>query len=163
MFIKILKIVISQAKLPSEVKCFKDLPDDNLFVCFIKFLKVEMNSNYLAKKVIAWFNENKVSKQQREFGFRFRGRESFNYLQGFPFLIDMLKSLVDKNSCLHLIRIFYESICLRKVISYSVRIEDTDDLDVDDFITTGRNLFTACALYDFIRQKLLYSNKISSL
>ena len=147
-FVKILKIVISQANLPAEVKCFKDLPDDNLFVHFIKFIRVEMNSNYLAKKIIAWFNENKVSKQQREFGFRFRGRESYNYLQGFPSLIYMLKSLVDKNSYLHLLQVFYESVCLRKLISYSVRIEDTDDLDVDDMITTGRHLFTACALYD---------------
>lgn len=49
-----------------------------------------MNSNFLRKK-IPWFNENKFSKQKREFGFRFPGKKNYNYLKGFPMLILMLK------------------------------------------------------------------------
>ena len=53
-----------------------------------------MNSNYLVKMLIAWFNDNKESKKERQFGFLFRGKESYNYLKGFPQLFDMLPLLV---------------------------------------------------------------------
>ena len=98
LFMKILDIVISEAKLPSNVKNFKDVPELNIFHQFIVFVKTDMNSNFLAKKLIAWFNENKESKQERIFGFRFRGQESANYLQSFPSLIDMVKNKVSSHA-----------------------------------------------------------------
>ena len=82
---KILKIVLSQSNLPLSIKSFNELADDNLFVVFIKFIKSDMNCNFLGKRLISCFNENKEAKKEREFGFRFRGKESFNYLQNSKF------------------------------------------------------------------------------
>ena len=104
MFMKVKNIVISQAK--------------NLFVVFIEFIRTDMNSNYLAKKLIAWFNENKTAGKERDFGFHFRGRESLNYLKGFPSLIKMLKPKVSHDAFKLLIHIFYQSIMLRDLVSY---------------------------------------------
>ena len=124
---------------------FKCLPENNLFVDFVLFIKTNMNSNYFAKKIISWFNENIESNKEREFGFRFHGRESFNYLQGFPLLICTLKPRVNKQSQVRLTQVFHQLLCLRKLISYSVRIEDTEDLDPSDMISTGRALFKCCS------------------
>ena len=107
-----------------------------------------MNSNDLAKKLVAWFNENRDAKQERDFGFRFRGRESFNYLQGFPSLIQMLKSKVNKSGYDRLIQVFYQSFYLRHLVSFSVRIENIDSIDIPEIILTGKKLFTCCSLHD---------------
>ena len=71
MFMKLLKIVLSESNLSKEIKLFKEIPPNNIFFRFVDFVKTEMNSNFLGKKIIVWFNENRLSKQQREFGFRF--------------------------------------------------------------------------------------------
>ena len=72
-FMKLLKIVLSEANLSKEIKLFKEISANNIFLRFVDFVKTEMNSNFLGKKVIAWFNENRLSKQEREFDLRFRG------------------------------------------------------------------------------------------
>lgn len=40
MFMKILKIVITEANISNDIKLFKELPDTNLFVTFINLLKI---------------------------------------------------------------------------------------------------------------------------
>ena len=91
LFMRIKDIVVSQAKIPPNILSYGDLPESNLFVKFMDFVRKDMNSNHLVNKLISWFNENKSANKECGFGFRFRGRESFNYLQGFPSLILMLK------------------------------------------------------------------------
>lgn len=118
------------------------------FCKFIMFVKSDMNSNFLAKKLIAWFNENKESAKERPFGFRFRGKESFNYLKGFPHLFDMLRCNINSDSALkRLYQIFYQSLHLRQVVSYSVRIEDTD-FAIKDMIDAGKKLFLSIVLHE---------------
>ena len=148
LFMKILKIVLVQSTFPSNLKSFSDLSDDNLLCIFISFIKKNMNCNLLSKKLIAWFNENKVAKKEREFGFRFRGKESFHYLKSFPHLISMLLEKVDKRSCQCFIQVFYESLNLRKLVSFSVRIEDLDENIIEAMNQAGLNLFLSCALFD---------------
>ena len=80
---KILRIVLSETNLSTGIKLFKEIPASKNFFGFVNFVKTEMNSNFLGKKIIARFNENRLSKQESEFGFRFRGKESYNYLRGF--------------------------------------------------------------------------------
>ena len=117
MFMKILKIVLYEASLSNEIKLFKEIPASSIFFIFVDFVKTEMNSNFLGKKIIAWFNENRLSKQEREFGFRFRGKESHNYLKGFPSLILMPKLYLSEQNLTHLVQFHYESLCLRKLVS----------------------------------------------
>ena len=69
------KIVLAESRLES-VKSFKDLPDNSLLETFVSFVRKEMNRNFLANKIQRWFNEN-GGKQEKEFTFRFRGKESF--------------------------------------------------------------------------------------
>ena len=53
---KLLKIVLSEANLSREIKLFKEISANNIFFRFVGFVETEMNSNFLGKKVIAWFN-----------------------------------------------------------------------------------------------------------
>ena len=162
MFMKVLNVVLTQTNFPATCKVFKELPDENLFVIFVNFVKKDMNRNVLAKKIIAWFNENEGAHKERDFGFRFRGRESYNYLCGFPFLIKMLKSKVNSSSFYRLVQVFYESIYLRKIISYSVRIEDLVDFDFQEMIDIGRCLFKCCSLYDTSVSPSLWTFAVAS-
>jgi len=107
-----------------------------------------MNCNFLSKKLITWFDENQGSKVQ-DFSFRFRGKESNNFLSFFPKLIEFLKEKFnDKNRVQRLLQIFYQSLQLRYVVSYSVRITEITEEDIAEMQKYGRKLFQSCALYD---------------
>ena len=78
---KVLMMIKFEADIPSTVHSFRDLPIDNLFVEFVSFIKSDMNCNYLSKKLIRWFNE--TSRTVQDFTFRFRGKESNQYISQF--------------------------------------------------------------------------------
>jgi len=91
MFMKVLnKVVLPEANIPTTVKAFSDLQENNLFKIFITYVHHDMSCNKLSKKLTTWFNENKTQKDNKVFNFRFRGKESFQYLQCFPKLTHML-------------------------------------------------------------------------
>ena len=149
MFMKIIKIVMSQNSVPTHVKSFKDLPEQNLFLISINFVRSDMNYNYLAKKIITWFNENRDKQSDSEFSFRFRGKESFHLLKEFPRFIMMIMSHVTETTILNrLVQIFFQLLCLRKLVSYSVRIEDIKEEDIADMKRVGTDLFRCCSIFD---------------
>ena len=148
MFKKILEIVMTEANIGFNVKLFNSIADGNLFVLFVEFIRKNMNSNYLGNKVIAWFNDNQDAKRKAEFAFRFRGKESFNYLQGFPKLISFLISKVSQDRHRSLVIIFHQSLLLRQLVSYSVRIEDICREDVNKMKLVARELFVSCCLFN---------------
>ena len=75
MFLKIRNITLSETILLKTLTSFHDLSEGNLFFDFIQSVKNGMNCHFLAKKIIAWFNESQNAKKQKDFAFRFRGRE----------------------------------------------------------------------------------------
>ena len=77
MFLKVMNITLRETILSKTLKSFYDLSEGNLFFDFIKSVKNGMNCNFLAKKIIAWFSENQNAKTQKDFAFRFRGKESY--------------------------------------------------------------------------------------
>ena len=124
-----MNITLSETILPKTLKSFYDLSEGNLFFDFIQSVKNGMNCNFLAKKIIAWFNENQNAKKQKDFAFRFRGKESYKYLQNFPLLVLNVITRVNKTKKVTLIQVFYESIYVRKLVSISVRIDDINNND----------------------------------
>ena len=147
MFVKLLKIAVSQSKLGIS-KAFSQISSDVLFVKFVSFIQYDMNCNYLASKIRKWFNEN-CGKVDRDFTFRFRGKESFSFLKNFPFLIVMIiKNVENVNVILRLHQIQYEFILLRNVVSYSVRIESFDENIISAMREDGKSLFKACCIFD---------------
>jgi len=107
-----------------------------------------MNCNSLSKRLISWFNDNAGSCRDKVFGFRFRGKESKVYLQHFSSLVSFLHDKVNGNAKLRLIQIFQQSLCLRKVISFSVRIEDISIHEVHEMKTVAKLLFKSYCLFD---------------
>ena len=75
-FMILFKIAIGQMVSSSNVKCFSDLSVDSLFLKFVEFVRKQMACNFLANKIKRWFNE-KGGKNEKEFSFRFRGKENF--------------------------------------------------------------------------------------
>ena len=91
-----------------------------------------MNCNFLAKKIISWFNENQNAKEQKDLVFRFGGKESYNYLQNFPLLFLNVIRRVNKTKKVTLMQVFYESIYLRKLVSISVWIDDINNNELSE-------------------------------
>ena len=149
MFVKLLRVVLHESKIPQVCKSFNTINENSLFVTFIKFVRKDMDCNYLGKKVVAWFNEHNTDSDAKTFAFRFRGKESKCYCRTFPQLIMFLyKSVRENKTKIRLTQIFYQSLNLRKLISYSVRITDIKPIDIIDMENAGRKLFVSCCLFD---------------
>ena len=109
-FLKILNVVVTESDIPASVKCFADVSESNLLSLFFDSLvKKTMNCNYLSKKLKQWFNENVKSINVSQFSFRFRGKESKNYLSSFPQVITVLFKKVKPSMKGRLAQIFYQS------------------------------------------------------
>ena len=80
----------------------------------------------MVKKLVAWFNDNKESPQ----------------------LFDMLRRSIKSEATIkRLFQVFYQSLQLRLIVSYSVRIEETS-FDNQEIIDVGRKLFLSIALHE---------------
>ena len=88
-FMKLLKISLSQSKIKQSVRSFNELEKSILFVVFVEFVHKTMTLKVLSDKIKSWFSE---TKREKDFEFRFRGKESLKYCQYFP---DLVKLLVD--------------------------------------------------------------------
>ena len=146
-FMQLFKLCLSQSNL-QNIKSYREVPMESFFGKFVEFIHRNMNCNFLSKKIKTWFNESS-GKTEKEFSFRFRGKESFLYMQHFPSLIQMMLSNVTNDkirSRLH--EIFFESLRLRQLLSYSVRIEEFDAIMLTDMKAEARALFCACCLFE---------------
>ena len=104
MFLKITSITLSETILHKILKRFHDLSQGHLFFDFLRSFKNRINCKFLAKKIIAQFNENQDAKKQKESVFRFSGKESYNFFPKFPRVI----RTVNKTKNDSLMQIFYE-------------------------------------------------------
>ena len=147
-FDKCLQIVIEYVKIPKGVRMYKRLDDNNLFVFLVAFVRKMMKCGSLSKKLIRFFESDPSLKSNKPFDVRFTGRESFMFLQFFPLLIDELKSKVPLKAHQTLCAIFHQTLLLRQLVSYSVRIDDISFEDVEVMRQLGRQLFKSYCFYD---------------
>ena len=83
-FMKLLKLSLSQSRISPSAKAFSDLQTTLLFVKFVEFVHHVMTLKYFSDKIKSWSSE---TKREKDFEFRFRGKESLKYFQHFPVLI----------------------------------------------------------------------------
>ena len=87
--------------------------------------------------------------RESDFSFRFRGKESFLYLKYFPSLVLlMMQNLVDNSAKRRVMIVHEQSILLRKMISYSVRVENFTRSDLQDMKTCGRSLYYSAVVFN---------------
>ena len=146
-FIKLLKVAISQTNL-GNVKTFTDLPEDTPLFKFCSYIKSDMSCNYLVNKLGQWFNES-GGKVEKDFTFRFRGKESFAFLQSFPSLIKILIDHIKQpNSQQRLHQLFLQFLHLRHIVSFIARIESFDETSLTSLQHHCQSLFKLCIVYD---------------
>ena len=147
-FMKIFKISLAKSDLKGAKK-YSDIPCQSLFTKFVRFIHDEMGCNFLSKKIIRWFNDN-TGKIEKDFGFRFRGKESFKFLQCFPEMIVMVleSDLIDDQLKLRLVQINFQSILIRKILSIFVRIIGVGESDVCEMTENAKLLFKLSCLCD---------------
>ena len=130
-------------------KKFAELPKDDFLVLFVNFIKKDMNCNALGKKIKTWHNESRVNAKKFEptFTYRFRGQESNAFLRLFPKVFRKFYYLVrgDQKKEVKFLQIYFHLILLRKLVSYSARLEDFTLEDAKDMKNVGRKLFVAAA------------------
>ena len=142
------KIAIGQMSSGSCVKCFSEIPADSLFIKLVDFVQKEMGCNFLATKIKRWFNDN-GGKYEKEFVFRFRGKESFLYMKHFPSLVKMLFiNVTNKAIKKWLIEVDLQSVYLRKLLSYTVHITDFSLEDLNLMKKTTKDLFKMRCMFD---------------
>ena len=96
-----------------SVESFKDIQVDALFSRFDQFVQKNMGCNFLAKKIERWVNDNS-GNVEKDFTFRFKGKESLLYMKHFPALIRMLLNEInDKNIRLKVLAVHLQPIHLR--------------------------------------------------
>ena len=143
-FMKLLKLSLSQSKISPNLKAYSDLQETLLFVKFVEFLRQPMTLKYLSNKIKSWFTE---TKREKDFEFRFRGKESLKYCQNFPALIKLIADEVSNHDILKkLHEVFFISVELRATISLSARIENIDANDLACLKEHSFNVYKACAL-----------------
>ena len=97
---------------------------------------------------ITWFNESSLTKKEKDFTFRFRGQESLAYIRHFPSLISMLLLHITVDEVkVKIHQIFYCFLLHRRVISYTVRIENFDKNMQNQLEINASLLFKACCLF----------------
>ena len=149
MFTKLLFAVLGQVNIGTNIS-YKDLSVPSILVLFVNFIANEMNCKQLSKRVVQWFNETK-DVMKSTFSIRFRGKESNNYLKTFPKLIKVLltTSYFDIGKYRNrLFQVFYQSLQLRALVSYSTRMDDVPEEYFSFMRKCGINLFMCCAFYD---------------
>ena len=147
LFNKLLQVCVSQSRL-QNIKSFNDIPHDVLFAKFVSFIRFEMGCNYLSTKIVQWYNESSRNLET-SLTFRFRGKESFAFLRHFTTLISMIVQNVSSEPViLHLHKIYIQFIYLRKVVSYTVRIEDFNSDILSDMEKCCAMLFRSCVAFD---------------
>ena len=138
-YFKIYLIQICGLK-PIKEKLFKNLPSDDVFRVFVLFVKGTMKLNLLSIKLISWFNDTKRSSQ--DFKFRFRGEESFGFLTHFPtlfkFFLPFFEAINGKS--VFFMRLFRQLLCVRKLISYTVRLNNFNQEDLDNMFSVSNKL-----------------------
>ena len=113
---KIVQVVVVESEVANSFTSYNDLP-----------IKSNTNCNILGKELIVRLTDCKTLKKECEFGFHFRGAESFNYLKNFQNLIKMLLDKVKNQSSVNkLMQVLFESMNLCRLVSYSVPIDDID-------------------------------------
>lgn len=147
-FMKIFKICLAKSDLKGAKK-YSDVPPQCLFAKFVKFIHDEMGCNFLSKKIMRWFNDN-TGKVEKDFGFRFRGKESFKFLQCFPEMIVMVleSELIDNQLRLRLVQINFQSVLIRRVLSIFVRITGIGESEVCEMAKDAKLLFKLSCLCD---------------
>ena len=150
-FLKVWRVVVAVADVSTTIKIFKNIPEDNLLHIFVKFVSKSMKSNKLGKKLKEWFNETR--DRQSDFAFRFRGEESRNYLIHFPVLIEMLCKKISVHPEYEkwrkrLVVIFIQSIFLRQLISFTVRVTDICQEDLLKMKSIGIKLFKLHCIHE---------------
>ena len=153
-FMKLLKICIAKTNLKG-VKSFSEVDVKSLFAMFTEFVRKEMNCNFLSKKVKRWFNDNGGKIVFKDFSFRFRGKESFNFLQNFPMLISMVFQKVKAEDVkMRLVEIHFQCILIRLMVSYCARITQFKNEDLQEMERVGKLLFKVSCLFDNLSPSL---------
>ena len=137
--------IIIYCSVGDKAKSFGMLKDTSIFASLVNFIRKDMKLNALAKKMISWFNETTRSIE-KDFKYRFRGQESNAFLKHFPTLFLKFLYTVENDSQKKkmFFRTYYQLIYVRKLVSYSVRLLNFSQSDLDDNILCGRKLFVAC-------------------
>ena len=147
LFTEMFKVSYTQGSL-EKIKKFCDIPEESIFWKFLTFIRQKIGKK-LFNAIRKWYNENQNKRNETELSFRFTGAESRNYLRHFPEILTMLiENIQNENVLRKIIQSHEQSILLRKLISYSVRIENFDNSDLNDMKDIGKRLFHLSSIYN---------------
>ena len=146
LFIVLHKLAIGFSTL-DKIEFFNLITEACVYSKFMQFVRKTMGAGELYSKIRKWFNEQKGKVHEGDLNFRFRGKESLAY--HFPALVCLMTENITDDIGKRKVMIVHEqSILLRRLISYSVRIENFNAGDLEQMKSCGRLLFYSSVLFN---------------
>ena len=125
-FIKILNVVTAESR-HDKAKSFREINENTILFKFCVYIRRNMGCYFLVTKLSQWYNET-GGKLDKDFTYRFRGKESYAFLQHFPGLIKLvIDNVKQKNTTHRLLELFLQFFHLRHIVSLMTRIESFDE------------------------------------
>ena len=146
MFLKCMKAAMANSQFSGEV-AYQEIPVDMLFAKFVVFIHDVMKCNMFSKRIESWFNDN-TGDVTRDFGFRFRGQESWGFLTHFPAMIILLLRHAPSSWHKILLRLHFQCILLRQIVSLCARITRITRRDLNHLKKISRQHHPSCCLFD---------------
>ena len=135
---------LSPLRVKQSVRSFNELEKSILFGVFVEFVHKTITLKVLSDNIKRWFSE---TKREKDFEFRFRGKESLKYCQYFSDLVKLLiDNVTDQDVLKRLHQIYFISVELRASISLSARIENFNDNDLKSLQEHCNHFYRACAI-----------------
>ena len=119
--------MVQHSNLTSSLSSFSQVPSHTLLFKYVEALREKCKLNRLAKKVIRWYDDNSSSSNEKEFDYRFTGKDSRMFLYNFMFLIDLLEKGVSRKASQVLHIHAYLCLCLRNAVSLFTRVNITNE------------------------------------
>ena len=135
-----LEIVVEKSKLPPGSTNLDKLPENCLFLVYLRTLQDTLKLTRLVKKVIRWFKDGR----KNAFSYRFTGKETRVFCHKFMFIIQCLNHAADSPS-LRLAALAFCCVQLRDAISYFSRVEITEH-EVKQCQHACQLFYSICAL-----------------
>ena len=135
-----LEIVLEKSELPPGFTNLDNLPENCLFLVYLRTLKDTLKLTRLVKKLIRWFKNGR----KNAFSYRFTRKETKVFCHKFMFIIQCLNHAADSPS-LKLAALAFCCVQLRDAISYFSRVEITEH-EVKQCQQACQLFYNICAL-----------------
>lgn len=141
----LLRVVLSVSNLPVKISSFSELPHSCAMVRYLETLECEVKAGRLKKQLTKWLIDNRSN--DKDFSYRFTGKDSRLILHGFMYLVNAIKGdSLDLTLLSKLLFLAFTAVKLRDCVAY-FSMYDLSEENLLKLPSLARDYFTALVLF----------------